>query len=130
MQSNEYEVLRVSPQMVVLDETIKKRCQGGLVSRYPCTRTCHSYWSTGLMEAKSLSNLAFKVPPTVVKDSNAVDPATLACCKRSSSAASIFWAQNLNFKNDCGALEHVRSPTHTLNINTAMRAKIVIITDV
>ena len=28
--------------------------------------------------------------PTVVKDSNAVDPATLACCRRSSSAASIF----------------------------------------
>ena len=68
--------------------------------------------------------------PTVVKDSNAVDPATLACCRRSSSAASIFWAQNLNFRNGSGALEHARSPTHTSNINTAMKAKIVIITDV
>ena len=77
-----------------------------------------------LMEAKSISYLAFKVPPTVVKDNNAVDPATLACCRRSSSAASIFWAQNLNFRNGSGALEHARSPTHTSNINTAMKAKL------
>ena len=32
-----------------------------------------------LVEAKSISNLAFKVPPTVVKDSDAKDPAALAC---------------------------------------------------
>ena len=32
-----------------------------------------------LMEAKSISNLAFKVPPTVVNDSDAEDPAALAC---------------------------------------------------
>ena len=32
-----------------------------------------------LVEARSISNLAFKVPPTVVKDSDAEDPAALAC---------------------------------------------------
>ena len=29
--------------------------------------------------ARLISNLAFKVPPTVVKDSDAEDPAALAC---------------------------------------------------
>ena len=53
-----------------------------------------------LMEAKSISNLAFRLPPTVqaVKDNDAVDPATLACCRRYSSAASSFWAQILNLE--------------------------------
>ena len=32
-----------------------------------------------LVEARSISNLAFKVPATVVKDSDAEDPAALAC---------------------------------------------------
>ena len=32
-----------------------------------------------LVEAKSISNLAFKVMPTVVKNSDAEDPAALAC---------------------------------------------------
>ena len=51
-----------------------------------------------LVEAKSISNLAFRLPPTVVKDNDAVDPATLACCRRYSSAASSFWAQILNLE--------------------------------
>ena len=51
-----------------------------------------------LVEAKSISNLAFRLPPTVVKDNDAVGPATLACCRRYSSAASSFWAQILNLE--------------------------------
>ena len=50
------------------------------------------------VEGSSISNLAFVVPPTVVKDRDAEDPASLACWRSSSSAASIFGAQNLNLK--------------------------------
>ena len=46
----------------------------------------------------SISNLALVVPPTVVNNRDAEDPAFLACWRSSSSAASIFGAQNLNLK--------------------------------
>ena len=42
--------------------------------------------------------MALVVPPTVVNNRDAEDPAFLACWRSSSSAASIFGAQNLNLK--------------------------------
>ena len=51
------------------------------------------------LEGSSISNLALMVPPTVVKVRDAEDPASLACCRGSNSAASIFGSQNLNLQN-------------------------------
>ena len=82
------------------------------MSHCPRFALSHSCWSTmaamaafssrteevAVGEGSSISNLAFVVPPTVVKDRDAEDPASLACWRSSSSAASIFDAQNLNLK--------------------------------
>ena len=98
-----------------LEGAIKERCQGCLVSRGSCFRAsqcCRStmastsasaatsswssagrswtWWSCGRTSRDKLtSNLASILPPTVVKDKDALVPASFACWSRSNSAASI-----------------------------------------